>query len=396
VKKITNKILNFLIGRYEKSKCSIDEVRRTINIKMNIEKDLPLYFESLKNKELIDEALHDLERKHWVSVLYKDLEAIEITLNTQEDVIKEIYVFLGKKTKRSVSKDCIDFLSSIQTSGFVSDFKEHLLSKLLHKESIAKYFNAENITEIAETFNVLNALLELKEETLYRDFSTAILHDSKRFGEIQGKIVRIIKDFTDLSFEEDDEYLSVFNLIKNPSAIWIKGNVVFEVDEQVIDLIKWGTEFILPSSVIKDLILCSLDVKKVITTENLTTFFSFSSDNSLVIYLGGYHNAARRLLLQKLYEFNSELKYYHFGDIDAGGFYILRHLIEKTGIKFNPYCMDIDTLKIYSSFTKPLSENDKKRLKNLLNSEYAETIQYMLQNNCKLEQEAIAHTTLQN
>ncbi len=79
----------------------------------------------------------------------------------------------------------------------------------------------------------------------------------------------------------------------------------------------------------------------------------------------------------------------HFGDIDAGGFYILQHLRDRTGIAFFPYCMDAKTLKENFQYVKKLTENDKKRLTALADTEFGETIEFMLKNNCKLEQEAM-------
>ena len=77
------------------------------------------------------------------------------------------------------------------------------------------------------------------------------------------------------------------------------------------------------------------------------------------------------------------------GDIDAGGFYILLHLRRKTGVPFQPYKMDISTLKDNLLYTKKLTDNDRTRLGNLLDSEFKDTISFMLENNCKLEQEAL-------
>ena len=51
--------------------------------------------------------------------------------------------------------------------------------------------------------------------------------------------------------------------------------------------------------------------------------------------------------------------------------------------------MDISTLKKYSAYAKSLTENDKKRLERLSDTVFSDTIKYMLENNCKLEQEAI-------
>ena len=110
---------------------------------------------------------------------------------------------------------------------------------------------------------------------------------------------------------------------------------------------------------------------------------------NLGVYLGGYHNTHRRNFIRKIYQYNPKIEYFHYGDIDAGGFYILLHLRQKTGIEFVPYNMSIDILKKYSSYTKSLTDDDRERLKNLKNTEFSETICYMLENNCKLEQEAM-------
>ncbi|MCD8095437.1 MAG: hypothetical protein LUE12_04845 [Ruminococcus sp.] len=40
-------------------------------------------------------------------------------------------------------------------------------------------------------------------------------------------------------------------------------------------------------------------------------------------------------------------------------------------------------------FFKPLTDNDRKRLKNLLGTEFKAVVEYMLEHNCKLEQEAL-------
>ena len=138
-------------------------------------------------------------------------------------------------------------------------------------------------------------------------------------------------------------------------------------------------------------------IQSVLTIENLTTFFRWNEPGSLIIYLGGYHNSVRRSLLKAIYECLPTAKYYHFGDIDAGGFEIYRDLCEKTGIPFEMYHMDLDTLVKYQKYGKALTENDRIRLEKLRNGAMAkesELIQYMLEHNVKLEQECIVREEL--
>lgn len=127
----------------------------------------------------------------------------------------------------------------------------------------------------------------------------------------------------------------------------------------------------------------------MITIENLTTFHSYEDKDAFAVYLGGYHNSIRRKLIRKIYELNPDKSYFHYGDIDAGGFNILLDLRSKTGIPFMPVHMDVATLEEYKDYTRKLTENDKGRLKNLLGNGFDAVIHYMLEHDCKLEQEAI-------
>ena len=72
-----------------------------------------------------------------------------------------------------------------------------------------------------------------------------------------------------------------------------------------------------------------------------------------------------------------------------------------TGIPFRTLKMDKEMLVLYSEFTKKLSLNDISRIKKLIekyrneeinnpeSSRIIETLKYMIDNNVKLEQEAI-------
>ena len=129
------------------------------------------------------------------------------------------------------------------------------------------------------------------------------------------------------------------------------------------------------------------------TIENLTSFYRFTKENSLVVYLGGYHNSSRRQLLKSIYEQLPAARYYHFGDIDVGGFQIYYHLRDKTGIPFSTYNMDLETLKKYEKYAKELTDNDSRRLIKIMERRFSEEEQevarYMLSQKIKLEQECI-------
>ena len=96
-----------------------------------------------------------------------------------------------------------------------------------------------------------------------------------------------------------------------------------------------------------------------------------------------------------IYEQMPNVEYFHFGDIDVGGFEIYEDLCRKTGIPFRIYHMGVDELEKNKIYAKNLTENDKKRLDNLIQyaSEnermYVDVLHYMKEHSVKLEQECV-------
>lgn len=200
-------------------------------------------------------------------------------------------------------------------------------------------------------------------------------------------MVNLLYEYGD--FPEKEQVLGNLNLIKNPTYVNFKGAGIIAIKGQRLDLSKFSNDIAISSAMLSD--IDSIDVigKAVITIENLTSFHTFYDEDMFVIYLGGYHNSVRREFIKKIQQQNPEVIFYHFGDIDVGGFCILEHLKRQTGVDFQPYKMDLDTLKKYYHYSKKLTDNDRDRLAKLEDSQFKEVISYMLENNCKLEQEAI-------
>lgn len=110
-----------------------------------------------------------------------------------------------------------------------------------------------------------------------------------------------------------------------------------------------------------------------------------------MVYLGGYHNGVRRALLEEIYRAVPNIDFYHFGDIDVGGFLIYEDLCQRTGIPFKRYMMDLNDLKQYEAYGRALTENDRVRIEKMLKENpgaaYADVLTYMLAAGIKLEQE---------
>lgn len=213
--------------------------------------------------------------------------------------------------------------------------------------------------------------------------------DTKKLEKYKNKIYHIIKDFYDDSIENIDDAFELFYIRKNPAYVYLKGSAILQINEQIIDLNEMNHYFVLPSSCIKDLKIKRMDARQVMTVENLTSFHDISLKDAFFIFTNGFHNHVIEAFLECVYDFLGErVAYLHFGDIDAGGFHIYESLIKKTQIPFQTYKMNVNMLKKYEAYTKPLTDNDRKRLLSF-KDRHQEVIDYMLKHNVKLEQEII-------
>ena len=144
------------------------------------------------------------------------------------------------------------------------------------------------------------------------------------------------------------------------------------------------------SSVIPQMQTIIVKSGTVMTIENLTTYHRMKADGRFLVYLSGYHNTAKTRFLIRLAEGNSIADWQHFGDIDPDGFAILRNLIQKTGLPFQPVYMSTAELLENRSCWKPLTVHDKKKAEQFVKDGiYPEIMQFCLAHDCKLEQEIV-------
>ncbi|MDE6833684.1 MAG: DUF2220 domain-containing protein, partial [Ruminococcus sp.] len=380
-------ILNYLLDKYEKSRMFIENngINRKISVK--IKKLFPEYEDEAEYQLFIEvnEAVHILESENFIIVSEKNNGLINsITLNT--DKLNDIYTYILRKPKSETNQQLLSLLESYNGKNeILTLFCKTQIEKINRNKKVELF--SGDFKEYSDILKAVSELFKLQEETYTRDFSVHMFGDSKRFEKIKSKVISLLYHYGD--FPQEENILEELNLIRNPGHIYIKGACRISVSGQIIDFSALNADIAVSSVLINSIDSIEVTGNKVITIENLTTFNRFCEENAMIIYLGGYHNTHRRNFIRKLYVQNPDISYYHYGDIDAGGFYILLHLRKKTDIKFIPYHMDIDTLQKYSDMTKPLTDNDRKRLQNITDIEFSEVIRYMLENNCKLEQEAI-------
>lgn len=392
------KIVNALLKKYYKRKAIYKdaEINRRIDLPATkILKDYSDYNVNLNEKELVNKAIISLEEYGFITVsklkLSEDFEKIYLCVDNVE-LLEE---YAAKNLDIIPRSFAVDELKSIikkyRNKGEIVNYYIDELENTIQNRSIRMdVMKEEDILKII-TF------LENNKEFLYiREVSMLIFGDSKYLENYRKTQVcsilysYYVKNGEDVFREEN--LLERFNVYDIDQEICIKGPVLIGFENKTIDIdgLTGGVSFSIKDiDKIKRIVVNS---DRVMTIENKTSFLRMNQGDCY-IYLGGFATKPQVTFIKKLIENNPDKRYLHFGDIDAGGFWIHKKLCEQTNMKFDLFCMDKKTLQNdnYKDYVKSLTENDVVRLTNLKdNSEYQECIEWILKNNFKLEQEIVS------
>ncbi|NLZ80788.1 MAG: DUF2399 domain-containing protein [Clostridiales bacterium] len=391
------KILDKLLDKYENSKTFTGDNKVNQKFSYQIEKIFPEYADESKYEAfvMINDAIKDLQEQNFIiAKLHRNSVYKTVTLNT-ENLLK-IYELLNRKPKRDIHDELITVLEHYRLDDSPLSLYAELQLKKIKENKVVEYFIGD-IKEYKDLLKAVKYSCKNEEEIFIRDFSIKIFGDSKRFEELSPKIKSLLFEYG--HFPEKEMILEELNIIKTPTYVAMKGSAEIYFGTQKLDLSLMQGDISVSSITLNDIAGVKVTGDKVITVENLTSFHTMKNlnevekEHAFIIYLGGFHNAIRREFIKKIYNENPDCQYYHFGDIDVGGFYIYEHLKRKTGVPFKRYKMDIEILEKHKELWKPLTVNDKKRIKDLMkineSADYRDVLKFMLENECKMEQEGV-------
>lgn len=406
------RILNRLLDSYENSLLSRGENKVKIHIGFLFTKaTMPEYFnESSMDYEEIHEAVKELERKGFLAIQWrkgKEGHIIQKVL-LREEKADEVYGYL----KRTPKADHITMqlklleerMKQCEETSVTGAWIRYLIQRIRDGKSVKEFIDLSDYEKTKQLLSALAFVEENQEPSYIREFSIGHFGDSKVFEGMLGTIGKVFRRFRPEFADMDQEkILAEYGIYSTPDYVYFKGEGQLRFDRGAPGLALSALEQgigISGSDIGNIQILGEERIYRVVTIENLTTFFRWKEEHSLIIYLGGYHNSVRRELLCRVYQAIPDAEYLHFGDIDVGGFEIYRDLCSKTGIPFRPYHMGIKELKTYERYTKQLTENDRRRLDRLMESlqkedrrgydqEILEVLEFMKAHGVKLEQEAI-------
>ena len=395
------KIMNQLLDTYEKSLLFTGENKVNINIQFAFNrKNIPAYFDDSSSEyEVIHVAMKDLEEMGHVRLVWKKGKEnhilSKVLLNVEQ--LEQAYAYVNRTPKADYQTQMTVFLKKAvlkYNTPVCTSFLSYLQNRIENNQSVKEYIDIKNLKETEALVNGIYKIETNQMECYIREFSIATFQDSKYFEQISSKVAKVFRTFRpDMAGIDTQAILAEYGIYNTPNYVYFKGEISLGIGDNWFPIGSLRQGVGISGDDIGNIRLKDVSgIQSVLTIENLTTFFRWNEPGSLIIYLGGYHNSVRRSLLKAIYECLPTAKYYHFGDIDAGGFEIYRDLCEKTGIPFEMYHMNIDTLVKYQQYAKELTEHDKIRLEKLKAGTMAkesDLIQYMLEHNVKLEQECI-------
>lgn len=403
--KIQIDALNMLLDVYENSVTYKGQNIRNQSFAIKPEKIFYDYNGDYTDQEEVNQFNREMQSLMEFEFVILDYERgipviSKIKLNTNS--INEIYLVLKREDITEKRKREIEM--HLQYMGI------HYIMDAFCKKQIERlndYKDAKYTSDIAiNILRLLKYVLGNNRDIMERELSVAVLGDTKLFEKsYKSRICSIIEEYGELELdlsaldkkEKEKVILEEYHVFSNPSYIFLKGNVdIHYIDGSSIKVTPNNPIAIL-SETIAQIEMIKVNSDRIVTVENLTSYNRMNDNKSTFIYLSGYHNTAKQRFLKKIAEYNSGVSWFHFGDIDPDGYFILKNLVEKTGIAFVPLYMDVEQLKNYRQYCKPLEKNDIVKANSLLKVHfYDEVMEFMLANNCKLEQEIISWLNVRN
>lgn len=394
------KVLTYLVDNYRKSKKDSGDNKTSRRTQIKPEKIYKKYnanngdFDEIDAlnatiEQLIDQGFVSVSREKFGTQIIC-IYLVDSKIDTIESYLEEKYGYVAKNAKLGVLQSLIE---QYENASEICSKECELLGEKLVKRQIPK-----NIDEIGAVFQAI-AFVENNQEELYiREVSMKLYGDSKCFENTTLQpVCSLLREYDDSNNTETtevmDEILAKYHIYKEPQKLCIKGKAIIRNNGVDMDISGFdgGIEF--KASELPNIDDVKLFAKTFMTIENRTSYLRYMSEDSVIFYMGGYANRDQREFIKLICACNPEVNYLHFGDIDAGGFWIHHNLCEITGKQFGMFSMGAEELSnpAYDSCLHPLSNNDIYRMKELKRyDEYKEVIEYMLNNNVKLEQEVVS------
>ena len=368
--KYNNIILKDLMSIYEKRDANSSNFKTKIKIKIS-EKTYPKYFNDPSG---FDETIYELKKQGLIDYKLVPHDTVIDYIFLNLDRVDDVKSILGIKGVSDQREKLLEELNKYDDKKIV-ELKTTIFERVENNKSIKQYLDDNFIDAIKAVHYIEN----LDHDVYERNASNYIYNDSKKLASLK-TILNSIYD--------SDNILEESGIISVTPYLFVKGEGLIKINNQTIDLASLKTSIGVPIDNVD--IIDFENVNKVTTIENLTTFYDYKSDG-LIIYLGGFSTRSQKKVLNKIKDKCNN--FYHFGDIDYGGFTILNDLMEYLNLDIETINMDLGTLLSNIKYVQSFDDNKyADKLMSLLTKprlvKYYDVIEYLINNKVWLEQES--------
>lgn len=291
-------------------------------------------------------------------------------------------------------------------------FQERIQKELeepFHKDWIAEYYRwmlgklergefPKDLEKLEIYLPALRGIDSLEGPVFKRIFSKKWLGNSKTFErEAEKHIITLARAYCQEIDEgmDDKTVLSQLYIEEYAQELAVKGPLRIELSGRILDLSAFTYGAVLNSETLKYGVLCEEqeEILRVVTIENKANFVSAAYEpHTLYVFSHGYFSPREREFLIKLrdiLEKNSQIEYYHSGDLDYGGIRIFEYIRKRIFPDVKPLDMNVDIFEQYISYAEKIEENTKKKLADMeVSEEMAALAEKILDSGYVLEQES--------
>ncbi|MEJ9125949.1 DUF2220 family protein [Bacillus cereus] len=347
-------------------------------------------------------------------------------------VVREVYLNLEnvytvyRQLKRQMTEEEVnyiinyveDYTEKINTS-WIREFINNVTKDLKQKKRVPSALG-NGFSLLEKILKTLKGIDNIQGEILSeRVFSKKYLGDSKIFeDELRKRILTIIRRYygeslvVDKDVLDDEFLLSEVGILKAKGELLIKGDLIIKLGNDILDYHPFINGAMIDATTINEGEIEKVDMNNIVIIENKAVFnetiqiynkdkkhFIKSEDlrDSLFVYIGGFPGHSKRTFLDKIEKFikakSIGTNVYFWGDIDYGGIQIFLHLKREIFSNIQMLHMNTKILERFSDHWSNFDEEYEKKLKLFYyhekESEIKKLVEYMINNNCWLEQEAL-------
>ena len=404
-------ILHALLDRYESSVFFREDRPPTRRIMLRMYSagacDFPFYdIEQSECRISVNRTVEQLARLELVGYSWMKGETGHILerIWLNPDRLAEIYQTAGRQplgtTVDAVVRQLQEASDAVQSS-WARDFLQGALGETQRRRAVIGSIPSDD-TERRQLLTVLRALDNVaRSDVTERVFSMRTFGDSKTFERsVRHRLLGILRRYLDNDDDvSDEDLLRQIGIVKYPEMFELCGSLSASFKRGTVDFNCLPSGGVLYSSDLSEAKLSvSASTVSVLTVENRANYIHAVGqdrpEDQLVIYHGGQYSPRKHLFLQAVGQaLPGSCRWYHWGDLDYGGFLMLARLRREIRGDIRPFHMGAADLERYRQYTVPVSPDYADRLGSLLCREELadcrETIEIMIQKRIRLEQEAM-------